>query len=144
MVATADDETDQALRARAQAVAKERLRPYHELSADLADRPLQLPLRLLHAGNGHEVPAARRDADRRGADRVVGAFARLGFTKFRLTGGEPTIRPHLVDIVRAIKQFPGVEEVTMTTNALLLGRMADGLADAGTRPDQCQPRHARP
>jgi cyclic pyranopterin phosphate synthase len=63
--------------------------------------------------------------------KVVGAFAGLGFTKFRLTGGEPTIRPHLVDIVRAIKQFPGVEEVTMTTNALLLGRMANGLADAG-------------
>ena len=63
--------------------------------------------------------------------RVVGAFAGLGFTKFRLTGGEPTIRPHLVDIVGAIKSFPGVEEVTMTTNALLLGRMADGLADAG-------------
>jgi len=63
--------------------------------------------------------------------RVVGAFAELGFTKFRLTGGEPTIRPHLVDIVRAIKSFPGVEEVTMTTNALLLGRMAEGLAEAG-------------
>jgi cyclic pyranopterin phosphate synthase len=63
--------------------------------------------------------------------RVVGAFASLGFTKFRLTGGEPTIRPHLVEIVRAIKRFPGVEEVTMTTNALLLGRMADGLAEAG-------------
>jgi cyclic pyranopterin phosphate synthase len=63
--------------------------------------------------------------------RVVGAFAELGFTKFRLTGGEPTIRPHLVDIVRAIKSFTGVEEVTMTTNALLLGRMAEGLAEAG-------------
>ena len=62
---------------------------------------------------------------------VIGAFAELGFTKFRLTGGEPTIRPHLVDIVRAIKQFPGVDEVTMTTNALLLGRMAAGLAEAG-------------
>lgn len=62
---------------------------------------------------------------------VVGAFANIGFTKFRLTGGEPTIRPHLVDIVRAIKQFPGVEEVTMTTNALLLGRMAENLAGAG-------------
>jgi cyclic pyranopterin phosphate synthase len=62
---------------------------------------------------------------------VVGAFAELGFTKFRLTGGEPTIRPHLVEIVRAIKRFPGVEEVTMTTNALLLGRMAEPLAEAG-------------
>jgi cyclic pyranopterin phosphate synthase len=63
--------------------------------------------------------------------RAVGAFAGLGFTKFRLTGGEPTIRPHLVDIVRRIKAFPGVEELTMTTNALLLGRMADDLAAAG-------------
>lgn len=62
---------------------------------------------------------------------VIGAFADLGFTKFRLTGGEPTIRPHLVDIVRAIKQFPAVEEVTMTTNALLMGRMANDLAAAG-------------
>ena len=51
---------------------------------------------------------------------VVGACAEIGFSKFRLTGGEPTIRPHLVEIVRAIKRFPGVEEVTMTTNALLL------------------------
>lgn len=62
---------------------------------------------------------------------ILGAFTDLGFTKFRLTGGEPTIRPNLVDIVRAIKQFPGVEEVTMTTNALLLGRLVEGLADAG-------------
>ena len=62
---------------------------------------------------------------------VVGACAEIGFSKFRLTGGEPTIRPHLVEIVRAIKRFPGVEEVTMTTNALLLGRMADDLAVAG-------------
>ncbi|MDQ2682950.1 MAG: radical SAM protein, partial [Chloroflexota bacterium] len=35
---------------------------------------------------------------------VVEAFSEVGFTKFRLTGGEPTIRPHLVDIVRAIKR----------------------------------------
>ena len=63
--------------------------------------------------------------------RAIGAFTDIGFTKFRLTGGEPTVRPHLVDIVRSIKQFPGVEEVTMTTNALLMGRMADDLAAAG-------------
>lgn len=62
---------------------------------------------------------------------VVGAFAEIGFTKFRLTGGEPTIRPRLVEIVRRIKQFPNVDEITMTTNALLLGRMANDLAAAG-------------
>lgn len=62
---------------------------------------------------------------------VIGAFSEIGFTKFRLTGGEPTIRPHLVDIVREIKKFPNVDEITMTTNALLLGRMAEDLAAAG-------------
>jgi len=63
--------------------------------------------------------------------RLVGLFARVGFTKFRLTGGEPTVRPHLVELVRGIKAFPGVEEISMTTNALLLGRIAGPLKEAG-------------
>src|SRR5690242_13209560 len=63
--------------------------------------------------------------------RLVGLFAQLGFTKLRLTGGEPTIRPHLVDLVREMKRFPGIEELSMTTNALLLGRMAADLKEAG-------------
>jgi cyclic pyranopterin phosphate synthase len=63
--------------------------------------------------------------------RIVGICARLGFTKLRLTGGEPTVRPHLVDIVREMKSFPGIEDLSMTTNALLLSRMAPGLKAAG-------------
>jgi cyclic pyranopterin phosphate synthase len=63
--------------------------------------------------------------------RLVGLFAHLGFTKLRLTGGEPTIRPHLVDLIRQMKAFPGIREISMTTNALLLGRMAADLKDAG-------------
>jgi GTP 3',8-cyclase len=63
--------------------------------------------------------------------RLIRLFARTGVTKVRLTGGEPTIRPHLVDLVRGIKSFPGISEVSMTTNALLLGRLAQDLADAG-------------
>src|SRR5829696_4660316 len=63
--------------------------------------------------------------------RAVSMCAELGFTKLRLTGGEPTIRPHIVDLVREMKAFPGIEEVSMTTNALLLGRLAPGLAAAG-------------
>ena len=63
--------------------------------------------------------------------RAVGLCARIGFTKLRLTGGEPTIRPHLVELVRGMKAFPGIEELSMTTNALLLGRIADDLAAAG-------------
>jgi cyclic pyranopterin phosphate synthase len=63
--------------------------------------------------------------------RAVGLCAELGFTKLRLTGGEPTVRPHLVELVRAMKSFPGIEELSMTTNALLLGRIAADLKDAG-------------
>jgi GTP 3',8-cyclase len=63
--------------------------------------------------------------------RLIRLFARTGVNKVRLTGGEPTIRPHLVDLVRGIKSFPGITEVSMTTNALLLGRLAQDLAVAG-------------
>lgn len=63
--------------------------------------------------------------------RVVGLFAQSGFRKLRLTGGEPTVRPHLVDLIRQMKAFPGIEEISMTTNALLLSRIAGKLKDAG-------------
>jgi cyclic pyranopterin phosphate synthase len=63
--------------------------------------------------------------------RLVGLFAQLGVSKLRLTGGEPTIRPRLVELVRRMKAFPGIEEISMTTNALLLSRMAADLKDAG-------------
>lgn len=63
--------------------------------------------------------------------RVVHLCTKLGFRKLRLTGGEPTIRPHLVELVREMKRLPGVDEISMTTNGLLLGRMADDLRAAG-------------
>jgi cyclic pyranopterin phosphate synthase len=58
-------------------------------------------------------------------------FASLGFDKIRLTGGEPTVRANVVDIVRDIAQTPGIQSVSMTTNGVLLSRMAGKLADAG-------------
>lgn len=63
--------------------------------------------------------------------RLVGLFTGLGFHKFRLTGGEPTIRANVVNIVKAIGTTPGVEKIAMTTNGLLLDRLAQPLADAG-------------
>jgi len=62
---------------------------------------------------------------------VVRAAAKIGFSKMRLTGGEPTIRPHVVDLVREIAHTPGVDDVAMTTNGLLLQRLAPGLKEAG-------------
>ena len=62
---------------------------------------------------------------------VVRAAAAAGFRKIRLTGGEPTLRPDLVEIVAAIKSTPGIEHIAMTTNALRLGKLAQPLKDAG-------------
>jgi len=58
-------------------------------------------------------------------------FTGLGFDKFRLTGGEPTVRAHVVDLVRGIAQTPGVRHLSLTTNGLLLPRLARPLAEAG-------------
>jgi cyclic pyranopterin phosphate synthase len=58
-------------------------------------------------------------------------FASLGFDKIRLTGGEPTVRAHIVDIVRGIASTPGIRSVSMTTNGLLLSKLAEPLAAAG-------------
>jgi GTP 3',8-cyclase len=60
-------------------------------------------------------------------------FADLGFSKFRLTGGEPTIRQNIVGIVKHIAQLPGVQDVGMTTNGVLLKDLAQPLVDAGLK-----------
>ncbi|MFQ5595318.1 MAG: GTP 3',8-cyclase MoaA [Anaerolineae bacterium] len=63
--------------------------------------------------------------------QIVEAAAGLGFRKVRLTGGEPLARKGLVDLVAAIAATPGIQEVSMTTNATLLHRFAEDLAAAG-------------
>ncbi|MCS7087189.1 MAG: GTP 3',8-cyclase MoaA [Thermoflexales bacterium] len=62
---------------------------------------------------------------------ILHVMSRLGFDKFRLTGGEPTVRPGLVDIVRAIAALPTTREIAMTTNGLRLARLAEPLKAAG-------------
>ena len=62
---------------------------------------------------------------------IVQAAAQLGVHKVRLTGGEPTVRRHIVDLVRRIKQVPGIRELAMTTNGVLLADLAFPLAAAG-------------
>ena len=58
-------------------------------------------------------------------------FASLGFDKIRLTGGEPTIRANVVDIVQGIASTPGIKSLSMTTNGVLLSRLAQALKEAG-------------
>jgi len=63
--------------------------------------------------------------------RLTPLFAELGFDKIRLTGGEPTVRRNIVDIVRSIASTPGIRAVSMTTNGILLKKLARPLAEAG-------------
>ena len=64
---------------------------------------------------------------------MVRLFASLGFDKMRLTGGEPTVRLHIVDLVREIARTPGVRSLSMTTNGVLLPQLARQLAEAGLK-----------
>ena len=66
--------------------------------------------------------------------RLVGEVAgALGIRRIRLTGGEPLVRPDLPTVVEALSSAPGVEEVALTTNGLLLASSAPALAAAGLR-----------
>ena len=64
-------------------------------------------------------------------ETVARAAVAVGFRKFRLTGGEPTLRPDIVEITERISSVPGVEGLAMTTNGILLPRLARPLRDAG-------------
>lgn len=60
-------------------------------------------------------------------------FIPVGFTRFRLTGGEPLLRPDAVEIVRAIASLPQTQDLSMTTNGFLLANKAQDLYNAGLR-----------
>jgi cyclic pyranopterin phosphate synthase len=66
-------------------------------------------------------------------ETVVRAAVEVGFRKFRLTGGEPTLRPDIVDITARIAAVEGVRDLAMTTNGILLPRLARPLRQAGLR-----------
>lgn len=65
--------------------------------------------------------------------RVVAAALAVGFRKVRLTGGEPTLRPDLVEIVGRLARLDGLADLAMTTNGILLPRLAAALRAAGLR-----------
>lgn len=64
-------------------------------------------------------------------ERVVGAFARLGTRRFRLTGGEPLLRRDLPQLVGALAALPGVEDLSLTSNGTQLASLAAPLKSAG-------------
>jgi len=69
--------------------------------------------------------------------RIVGNMAELGIRKIKVTGGEPLVRRGLAAFLKTLKTFPGIENVTLTTNGLLLGSYMDEVEtiSPGAMPD---------
>lgn len=65
--------------------------------------------------------------------RAVEAAASLGITKLRVTGGEPLVKKNILSICRRAAAVPGIEEVCLTTNGILLPELAKPLKEAGVR-----------
>jgi cyclic pyranopterin phosphate synthase len=66
-------------------------------------------------------------------ERVIAAFASLGVSKIRLTGGEPLIRRGLPDLAGRLARLPGIADLSLSTNAVLLAHQAGALRAAGVR-----------
>ncbi len=104
-------------------------RPIHYLRVSLTDRcnfrcVYCMPADMVFAPQSHLLTDAE-------LLRLVRVAATVGFDRVRLTGGEPTVRPNLVDIVAGIANIPGITEIAMTTNAMRLDKLAAPLARVG-------------
>ena len=64
-------------------------------------------------------------------ETAVRAFARLGVSKLRLTGGEPLLRKNLAQLVARLAAIPGIDDLALTTNGSLLAGQALALREAG-------------
>ena len=66
-------------------------------------------------------------------ERVIAAFARLGTKRIRITGGEPLVRKDLPQLANRLAALPGIEDLSLSTNATRLAKHAVELHDAGIR-----------
>ena len=64
-------------------------------------------------------------------ERICRAFAKHGLKKIKITGGEPLVRRGIVSLVELLKKIPEIENVTITTNGVLLEKYYDALVEAG-------------
>ena len=111
-------------------------RPLRELRMSVIDRcnfrcTYCMPADSLQ-GRGVFLPLERLLTDHEIVD-LVRAFTGLGVTKLRLTGGEPLLRPGLPALVDQLVRIDGLQDVALTTNAVMLTRLAADLAAAGLR-----------
>ncbi len=93
-------------------------------------------LRCAYCHREGEVKRANESAEKMSVEeivRIAQTAVSLGITRIKLTGGEPLMRKDLTEIVKCIAAIPGVKDLSLTTNGLLLGFMANELHAAGLR-----------
>jgi cyclic pyranopterin phosphate synthase len=109
-------------------------RPVRDLRISVTDRcnfrcPYCMPKHLF--GPGHQFLPRAEILSFEEIARVARAAAALGVSKLRLTGGEPLLRRDLDRLVAMLAEVPGVTDLALTTNGVLLPRLAQRLRDAG-------------
>jgi len=111
-------------------------RPLHDLRISVMDRcnfrcPYCMPKEKFH-----ENYRFLKSQDRLSFEEILRLsrlFAALGVRKLRLTGGEPLLRTNLADLVGDLTMIPGIEDIALTTNGVLLGQHAVDLHANGLR-----------
>jgi len=109
-------------------------RPLRELRMSVIDRcnfrcTYCMPADSLQ-GRGVFLPLVKLLTDHEIVD-LVSVFAGLGVRKLRITGGEPLLRPGLPALIDMLAAIPELKEIALTTNGVMLPRLADDLAEAG-------------
>jgi cyclic pyranopterin phosphate synthase len=111
-------------------------RPLRDLRVSVTDRcNLRCRYCMPREVFGQDFPFLERDEllSFEEIERLVRVLVDLGIRKVRLTGGEPLLRRDLPDLVARLCRIDGIEDLALTSNGVLLGRMADELVAAGLR-----------
>jgi len=109
-------------------------RPLHDLRISVTDRcnfrcTYCMPKEVF--GRDYEFMARDEILSFEEIARLARIFVAKGVEKIRLTGGEPTVRRRLPDLIEMLAEIDGLEDLTLTTNGSLLAGMADSLKRAG-------------
>jgi cyclic pyranopterin phosphate synthase len=109
-------------------------RPIHDLRISVMDRcnfrcPYCMPRDTFHEAYRFLKSSERLDFPE--LLRLARLFAGAGVKKLRITGGEPLLRPNLCDLIGDLTSLPGIEDVALTTNGMLLAKYATELKAAG-------------
>jgi cyclic pyranopterin phosphate synthase len=109
-------------------------RPLHDLRISVTDRcnfrcGYCMPAEVFHE-NYNFLPRSKI-LHFEEIERLAKIFVDLGVKKLRITGGEPLVRAQLPILIAKLRKIPGVEDIALTTNGVLLPQFADSLKDAG-------------